>query len=83
MTNQVEQAKRIAAARRMLQRAMGRLVAGQATHDATSGEGASGARGEEQPEAGAGEEVGAGSDRDSHACATSFHGRMLDAPSEK
>lgn len=59
MPSTQERAERIAAARRKLQRAMGRLVVAQAAHDATSEEGASGSRGDGQPEAGAGEEVGA------------------------
>jgi hypothetical protein len=71
MTNQVERAERIAAARRSLQRAMGGMVVAQVMdHPPTSAsleakygvseEGAPGARGDGQPEAvSAGEEVGA------------------------
>lgn len=70
MPNQVERAERMVAARRTLQRAMGRMVVAEVTdHPPTSAsleakgglseEDASGARGDRQPEASAGEEVGA------------------------
>jgi hypothetical protein len=70
MTNQVERAERIAAARQKLQRVMGRMVVAEVTdHPPTSAsleakgrllkEDASGARGDRQPEAArAGEVVG-------------------------
>jgi hypothetical protein len=74
MPNQVERAERIAAARRRLQRAMGRMVVAEVTDhpptsasleakDGVSKEDASGARGDGQPEAvSAGEAVGAESE---------------------